>query len=76
MTLEERAIAAIARGVSRKSIEITPDTRFEMLDIDSVDRLQILFELEQEFDVVIPDRVASRAVSVSDVIARLKETLQ
>jgi acyl carrier protein len=75
MTVEERAISAIARGISRKSQEISISTRFDSIDIDSVDRLQILFELEQEFDLVIPDQVASRAASVADIVQKLKETL-
>ncbi len=69
-TIEERAISAISKGCSRKKIPINIDTTFDSLDIDSVDRLQILFELEEEFQIVIPDRVARHASSVRDVIKK------
>lgn len=74
-TIEERAISAIAKGCNRKSAEIHIDTNFDQMKIDSVDRLQILFELEEEFGIVIPDNVARRADSVREVVARLKEVV-
>ncbi|HET6266178.1 MAG TPA: phosphopantetheine-binding protein [Acidobacteriota bacterium] len=76
MTIQERAIAAISKGCSRKAREINIDTLFDQLDVDSVDRLQILFELEEEFDIVIPDKVARRATSVREVVEKLTEFLQ
>jgi acyl carrier protein len=75
MTIQERAIAAISKGCSRKAREISIDTQFDQLDVDSVDRLQILFELEEEFDIVIPDKVARRATSVREVVEKLTEVL-
>lgn len=74
-TIEERAISAIAKGCSRKHKEIGIDTTFDALNIDSVDRLQILFELEEEFDLVIPDSVARRATSVREVVAKLADVI-
>ena len=39
--------------------EITMDTTFEELGFDSLDGLNLVFELEEEFDLTIPDdRVA------------------
>lgn len=70
-TIEERAISAIAKGCRHKNISIDISTTFDSLDIDSADRLQILFELEEEFQIVIPDRVARNATSVRDVIEKL-----
>ena len=75
-TIQERAISAIAKGCSRKHKEISIDTTFDALDIDSVDRLQILFELEEEFDLVIPDNVARRAASVREVVAKLTDVIE
>jgi acyl carrier protein len=74
-TIEERAISAIARGCSGKGIHIDATSTFDRLQIDSVDRLQILFELEEEFNVVIPDRVARRASSVREVIEKLRTVI-
>jgi acyl carrier protein len=74
-TIEERAISAIAKGCRHKDIPINISTTFDSLDIDSADRLQILFELEEEFQIVIPDRVARNATSVKDVIEKLTAAL-
>jgi acyl carrier protein len=74
-TIEERVISAIAKGCNHKNILIDISTTFDSLDIDSADRLQILFELEEEFQIVIPDRVARRATSVRDVIEKLTDAI-
>jgi acyl carrier protein len=34
---------------------VTIDSTFEQLNIDSMDAVEILFALENEFDIVIPD---------------------
>lgn len=75
-TIEDRVISAIAKGCSRKNTHIDIETTFDSLDIDSTDRLQILFELEEEFKIVIPDRVARRASSVREVIEKLREAIE
>jgi acyl carrier protein len=35
--------------------KVTPDSAFEELGIDSMDAVEILFALENEFDINIPD---------------------
>jgi acyl carrier protein len=75
MTIQERAFAAIARGSFHDPGEITLDSTFDQLSADSLIRLQILFELEQEFKIQIPDSVASQTKSVREVITRLTEVL-
>jgi acyl carrier protein len=74
--IEERVISGIAKGCRHKNIPVDISTTFDSLDIDSADRLQILFELEEEFQIVIPDRVARRATSVKDVIEKLKAAIE
>jgi len=53
--LTRRVIAVIARTQKIPVERITLDSSFEELRIDSLDGLNILFALEEEFDVNIPD---------------------
>lgn len=72
--ITERVIRAIAKVRHVPPESIPPDATFEQLQIDSLDGIQILFELEGEFDVDIPDDDARRIRSVreaADGIQRL-----
>ena len=55
---------------------ISPDAAFEELGIDSLDRLNILFELENTFNIDVPDDEARSVVTVKDMIERLESYLQ
>ena len=58
-TIEERVIRVFADFKKVSPEEITMDTTFEELGFDSLDGLNLVFELEEEFDMTIPDdRVA------------------
>ena len=75
MTLEQRVIHAIARACHIAPSEITPSSTFEELGVDSLTGLQIVFELEEEFQISIPENVAASMRSVRDVIDRLGEVV-
>jgi acyl carrier protein len=47
---------------------VRPDSTFEELGIDSLDRLNILFELEGEFDIQIDDEQAKQVTSLQQMI--------
>jgi acyl carrier protein len=58
-TVAERVIRVFADFKKVSPEEITLDTTFEELGFDSLDGLNLVFELEEEFDMTIPDdRVA------------------
>jgi acyl carrier protein len=58
-TVEERVIRVFADFKKVSPEEITMDTTFEELGFDSLDGLNLVFELEEEFGMTIPDdRVA------------------
>ena len=54
-TVEERVIRVFADFKKVSPEEITMDTTFEELGFDSLDGLNLVFELEEEFDMTIPD---------------------
>jgi acyl carrier protein len=53
--LIERVLKAMATSKRRPLETVTLDSTFEQLNIDSMDAVEILFALENEFDIVIPD---------------------
>jgi acyl carrier protein len=54
-TVQERVIRVFADFKKVPKEEITMDTTFEELGFDSLDGLNLVFELEEEFDLTIPD---------------------
>ena len=67
--VEERVLKVIAltKRVPRETV--TLDSSFESLGIDSLDRLNILFDLESEFDIEINDEDAKRVENIPQMIA-------
>jgi acyl carrier protein len=54
-SVAERVIKVFADFKKVPVEEITMDTTFEELGFDSLDGLNLVFELEEEFDMTIPD---------------------
>ena len=46
-------VIAASKRIPRESVTI--DSEFQQLNIDSMDAVEILFALENEFDISIPD---------------------
>jgi len=69
----ERVIAAIASSRDIPADTIQLESTFEELGLDSLDSFEILYALEQEFDVVIPDEAARGLRTVGDIVERLQQ---
>ena len=53
---------------------ITPDASFiDDLGADSLDIVELIMALEEEFDMEIPDADAEKIVTVNDVVEYIKE---
>lgn len=73
---QKRVIKVIATTQHIPEDSITIDSTFEELKIDSLDGINILFALENEFDICIPDDSAQKIRTVremSDGVAQLVE---
>jgi acyl carrier protein len=46
---------------------LKPEVTIESLGLDSLDKIEFLFALEQEFDIKIPDREV-KLISIQDVV--------
>jgi len=54
--------------------EISLEARFiDNLGADSLDIIELIMAIEEEFEIEIPDEHAERIVSVGDVIAYVKD---
>jgi acyl carrier protein len=53
--LTQRVLKAIATSKRIPLEQVTIDSEFQQLNIDSMDAVEILFALENEFDINIPD---------------------
>jgi acyl carrier protein len=52
--------------------QISADTPWGTLGADSLDTVELIMELEEDFDVTIPDEDAERLQSLADVIRYLQ----
>lgn len=62
--LTQRVLNAIAAVKRLPREKVTLDSSFEELGIDSMDGVEILFALENEFDITIPDEDAKSIRSI------------
>lgn len=74
--LAGRIIAIVASVTRRNPDTIRFEASFDELGIDSLDRINILFELESEFDLDIPDEEARSIKSVREMVERMEAYLQ
>ena len=73
--IASKVVAAIARGKGVPEEEVGSDVTFEELGVDSLEAIEILFMLEEEFDFDIPDDMAKEIDSVPEAIDRLTREL-
>jgi acyl carrier protein len=74
--LEAKVIGIVASVKQVSPDAIRADSTFEELGIDSLDRINILFELENEFNIDVPDSEARAITSVGGIVERLAAHLQ
>ena len=54
--------------------EVTPEASFvEDLNADSLDLVELIMEIEEKFNVQVPDDVAEKIVTVNDAIEYIQE---
>ncbi|MGH9406740.1 MAG: phosphopantetheine-binding protein [Terriglobia bacterium] len=76
MNAEEKVIEIITREQHLPPDAVKPDSTFAELGIDSLDGVNILFALEEEFKIDIPDNVAQNMKSVRQVVESLTRVLE
>ncbi len=73
--LMRRVIAVIAETQKIPVESIAPDSTFEELKIDSLDGINILFAIENEFNINVPDEAAKSIRSIRDMAAGVEKLI-
>ncbi|REK15951.1 MAG: acyl carrier protein [Planctomycetota bacterium] len=68
-SVQERVIDIVAEQLGVDKEKITPETSFvNDLGADSLDTVELVMELEEEFDITIPDDAAEKIQTVGQAV--------
>ncbi len=74
-SIEQRVKDIIVSQLDVKPDQVTPEAKFiDDLGADSLDTVELVMALEEEFDKEIPDEQAEKLQSVGDVIKYIEDT--
>ncbi len=73
-SVEEKVKEIIVKQMGANKDQVTPETSFiNDLGADSLDTVELVMELEDAFDMSIPDEDAEKMQTVGDAINYIKE---
>ena len=75
-TIQDRVVRVIGTTRRIPLENVRPESTFEDLGIDSLDLLNILFDLESEFDIEIDDEEAKKVTNVGEMVAGISQLLE
>ena len=71
--LTQKVLRIIAETQRKDLVLVKTDSSFEELGIDSMDGVNIVFALENEFDVNVPDEEVKNIRSVGDMVEGVRK---
>ena len=75
--MEDRLRKLIADQLGVEADRVVPEASFtDDLEADSLDLVELIMSIEEEFGVEIPDEDAEKMASVGDALAYLQERSQ
>jgi len=73
-SVEERVKDIVSEQLGVDKDKVTPETSFvNDLGADSLDTVELVMELEEEFDITIPDDAAEKIQTVGQAIKFIQE---
>ena len=74
-SIKDRVQAIVVEQLGVKPEQITPEAKFiEDLGADSLDTVELVMGLEEEFGNEIPDEEAEKLITVGDVISFIEDS--
>jgi len=76
-SVEERVKQIIVEQLGVDEAEVTPKASFvDDLGADSLDTVELVMALEEEFGIEVPDEQAEKLLTVGDVVKYIEEHQQ
>ena len=76
-TVEERVMDVVSEQLALNKETLTRDSDFiKDLGSDSLDQVELIMELEEEFGITIPEEEADKVRTVGDVIDHIEAALK
>jgi acyl carrier protein len=72
----EECIALIAKQKSISPEQIRLDSTFDELAVDSLDRVSLAFDIEEKYDIEIPERELGQIKTVNDMVTGIEEAVR
>ena len=75
--IDQRVKEIIVEQLGVKPDQVTPEAKFiEDLGADSLDTVELVMALEEEFEIEVPDEQAEKLQTVGDVIKYIEDLQQ
>ncbi|MEE9602602.1 MAG: acyl carrier protein [Thermoguttaceae bacterium] len=76
-SIEERVIDIVAEQLGVEKEKVSGETSFvNDLGADSLDTVELVMELEEEFDITIPDDAAEKIQTVGQAVDHIESSIQ
>ena len=74
VAVQDRVIDIVAEQLGVEKEKVTPETSFvNDLGADSLDTVELVMELEEEFDINIPDDAAEKIQTIGEAVRHIEE---
>jgi acyl carrier protein len=71
--IESRIIELVAKSKNLPASDVKVDTTFDELQIDSLDKINLSFAVEEMFEIEIPDESLNSLKTVGDVVRGVEQ---
>ena len=76
-SVQERVVDIVAEQLGADKEKITAETHFvNDLGADSLDTVELVMELEEEFDINIPDDAAEKIQTIGEAVKHIEESVK
>lgn len=74
MTIKEKIYEIVARKLKTDASLIAEDANLKKeLGADSIDTVEIVFEIEEEYQIAVPDELAETINTINDAVSVVEE---